>query len=730
MSYTKDMLLMAGVVSAFAPACWAQSQAVSTNKPNVAAKELDTVTVITDSVDNRQSSTAAKIVVSRDELARFGDTSAVDVLKRLPGVTVTGSTAKGLDVRLRGLGNGYTQLLLNGEPVASGFSIETLSPDLIERIEILRVPTADKSTQAIAGTINIVLKQSVRQAQADARLTSSVEKGRPSGAASLQLADKLSKGSWGIGLEYRHEQRSQPFETVRTNYGQSGQIVGQTLTQSESDSAYDTLTLTPRINWKQDAVDSFYGEAVLNYNQLREEWPDQYTQQVGSVPFITSVDAFTHRTFTNFRTRLNWTRKLDEGAQFDTKIGYALSDRSLLVEYNNFDAQRILQLDRDIYGPALDRSWTWNGKYRAPLTGVHALSIGWDGERSSKTESRIQRDTVPLGAFTPWNLDEQFDARINRFALFAQDEWDVQTGWSLYQGLRWEEIGTHVGGNEFSAVQKESHVLSPIVQSVWKLPDTKGDQIRAGLSRTYRAPTTQELSPRRVITAIVNSPTSADVEGNAELRPELAWGLDLAYEHYFGDKSLFSINLYGRQIKDVILKELSQDSDGLWISRPVNEGQAHALGLEIELKSKLKDWISNASDVDLRINAARNRSWIEAVPGPYNRLAQQTPAGLNLGADWHPPSSVWTFGTTLGIVRNSVARTIDNQTQYSSIRRQLEAYALYKIDARSQIRITGINLLHQNQDAFNTYTDTSETYTQSSVTPTYPSVRIALEFKL
>lgn len=44
-----------------------------------------------DAYDLRRDDTASKIVVNRDEIAKYGDTSVFDVLKRVPGVTVSGA---------------------------------------------------------------------------------------------------------------------------------------------------------------------------------------------------------------------------------------------------------------------------------------------------------------------------------------------------------------------------------------------------------------------------------------------------------------------------------------------------------------------------------------------------------------------------------------------------------------------------------------------------------------
>ena len=116
-----------------------------------------------DGDEQRRQSTAAKIIIGREEIDRFGDSDIGEVLKRLPGVTTGGAPGRRGGPRMRGLGGGYTQLLINGEPIPSGFSLESLPPDQVERIEILRAPTAEFGARAIAGTINIVLREALQR---------------------------------------------------------------------------------------------------------------------------------------------------------------------------------------------------------------------------------------------------------------------------------------------------------------------------------------------------------------------------------------------------------------------------------------------------------------------------------------------------------------------------------------------------------------------------------------
>jgi outer membrane receptor for ferrienterochelin and colicins len=68
-----------------------------------------------DAYDPRRDDTVSKILVNHNEIVKYGDTNVLDVLKRVPGVTVRSDGGRGSEVRMRGLGSGYTQLLINGE---------------------------------------------------------------------------------------------------------------------------------------------------------------------------------------------------------------------------------------------------------------------------------------------------------------------------------------------------------------------------------------------------------------------------------------------------------------------------------------------------------------------------------------------------------------------------------------------------------------------------------------
>ena len=68
--------------------------------------------------DPRRDDTASKTVLNARRDPQVRRHNVYDVLKRAPGVTVSGKHA----LRMRGLGAGYTQILVNGDRPPPGFS--------------------------------------------------------------------------------------------------------------------------------------------------------------------------------------------------------------------------------------------------------------------------------------------------------------------------------------------------------------------------------------------------------------------------------------------------------------------------------------------------------------------------------------------------------------------------------------------------------------------------------
>ncbi len=677
-----------------------------------------------DAYDPRRDDTASKIVVTREEIVKYGDTSVLDVLKRVPGVTVTGANGRGGEVRMRGLGSGYTQILINGERAPAGFTIDSLSPDVIERIEVLRAATAEFSTQSVAGTINIVLKKTAKAGQRELKVGMAKGPGFSNPIVNLMLSDRADKMSWSLPVNfiYQHAERLAPAREI--DYDLQGAPVLRSYNDAFGTSHAAVLTASPRVNWNLDGGDTLTWQSFLNANRFRGDNYARTSTELGAAPPYPSQEMRPSSKFGMLRSELNWVHKFDGGSKLDMKIGgvgIAASNIQDRTAYRG--AAQVLDSATESRGH--DFGLTSTGKYTNPLLEGHSLALGWDAGYNRHFESREQNDAA-VGGSPAYFLDQRFQARSSRVAAYAQDEWNITPRWSLYFGLRWEGIRIQTSGNDFATARSNSSVLSPLLQTLYKLPGTKADQVRFAVTRTYKAPDLLSLPPRRFV-SVNNSPTEPDFIGNPKLKPELALGFDAAYEHYFGEGGMLSVALSRRAIRD-FTRNLVVFQDGRWVQLPSNEGRALTNSLETEARVPLKTLFAEAPPVDLRASVSRNWSRVPSVPGPNNRLDQQTPLSATLGADYK--AGAFTYGGSFAFRAGGPVRISASQSAYQNVRRDLDLYALWKFDPKYQARLALSNVLGQDGLNMSSYSTASGLMTRSTVYPGYMVARLTLEMKL
>jgi outer membrane receptor for ferrienterochelin and colicins len=713
------------LVSSFSSGAIAQQSTPNVPAPPTTSSEerkLERVEVTGSSVATRESTTSTT-VVTREEIARFGDAATAEILRRIPGVTVGIGTGRTTEVRIQGLGAGYTQILINGEPVAPGFSLDSLAPNQIERIEISRAARADQSTQAIAGSINIVLRQIARQTQREVKVAVAQYRDNPSYYLDGLFSDREGAFSYSVGAGVSRENN----KFLRTLEQRGSDVSNNTtlLRRTDNQETYDddSLSITPRFNWKLGERDSLSFDGFLRFRRSDGQAIDLRTAVFGAPPLYTANDLRLRVDSLLMRPRINWNHQFANDAKLELRLGGSLFRRQSTGKFFGFDDNDRVVLDEDTRSLAIDRSLTASGKYRAPVVETHAIVIGWDAEYSQRSEDRIQRQAAPTG-YPAINLDEVYDAKVTRLALYAQDEWDITPRWSAYYGLRWEGLRTESVGNVISGVANQSNVFSPVLQTLWKLPNTKNDQVRFAMSRTYKAPDTRSLIARRFV-ANDNTPTTPNIEGNPDLKPELAWGLDLAYEHYFNDAGSISVSANARRIENVILRPVEY-INGSWVSRPVNAGSATSRSAQLQAKLSLRKLNTALPDLDIRADIARNWSTVKSVPGPDNRLDQQTPWSGNVGFDYRP-SGIWSLGANFSYRGGGPVRISGAQSAVAAIQRTLDFYGLWKVDQKTQIRLSAANLVRQDSRSRASFLDASGRFDQDTISPSFTTIRLTLE---
>lgn len=636
----------------------------------------------------RAQSTTAAIVVGREEILRHGDASLSDVLRRQPGITVDATPGQAATIRMRGMGGEHVAILLDGVPAPAGFAIESLDPELVERIEIARTATAATSAQAMAGAINVILRR------AGARKDSS--------GAEIKLGGALVDGYLAPQLQARHGARAGPLAyalnaTLRRN---RNPVAATTLEEGSHPALLrrtgwtdrqveDVLELAPQLSWQPNARDSVNLQGTLRKRRIDNIKGETETTLAGApTAFPRSAQRYATDPL-HAHADLAWTRKLDAGARLALKLSGFHTRREADFVYRGMDLQdTLLRTNRVASGP-VEREWIFNGSWRRPLWGSHTLAAGWEAGRKDRTEYRHERQFDGAAALLLAS-DEDYRARVLRSAFYLQDEWDITPAWSAYLGLRREDLRTTGAGNAAAPVDVDAGAWSPVFQTLYRPPSAQDDTgprdgFRLAVSRTYKAPNIVELMPRRYTVDNNNSATNPDQQGNPTLRPELALGVDLAWERFFGKDDMLGVNLFHKRIRDVTVVDVAQ-RDGVWSATPVNRGDATVRGIEFEGKA-------TRGALSARVNLARNWSRLDGVPGPGNRLPGQPAYSANLGLDLTGIAGRLDLGGTHAWRGKAASRTGALFHEEDGSRRQLDLYALFRHDARSRLRLTVSDLL-------------------------------------
>ncbi|GLR11392.1 hypothetical protein GCM10007907_01820 [Chitinimonas prasina] len=641
--------------------------------------------------DLRRQSTAGKIVVGREEISRYGDSGLGDVLKRLPGLSVSGS-GRSLQVRMQGMGSAYTQILINGEPIARGFSLDTLTPSQIERIEILRAPTAEYSAQAMGGILNIVLREGSRKQTAELSLRGrySEQDHYAQPQFNLQRSDQLDRLGYTVGALLRHyDQTEHDTWQQMQRYSAAGLQQQDELTLDRYSARGVLFNLMPRLNWRYGEGDSLSLQMLLSHNEDKGQGEVQRR----------SLLAGTAPDYDGSLGSVDWRWGRAQGTlirQMPLLDGGKLSLRWMVGQGSSHEDNR--RVFSGVLPPGTpmvvherqhnrDVRLAHSGKWSLPLSEAeHKLELGYETEWKQRREHKTRlADGVDMDA----GLGRELTASTWLLAAYGQDEWSVNEQWSIYAGLRWEQLVSRSRDAQAS-LDRRSRVLSPSLQTLWRLPQSKQDQLRFGVSRSYAVPDLGSLltKPRRVDD---NTELTPDLAGNAALKPALAWKFNAAYEHYLSKNGMLSAALNHQQIQDMVRQRTGREGER-WVRRPYNLGRASLTGVELEAKFTLAELMEQAIPLDLQLAYSRYWSQVHDLPGPDNRLEDQESERLKLGMDYRLASLPLTLGGSYNWSPGQMVQLEAGTRRRKGRERSLDMYAAWRFSPQVQLRLTANQL--------------------------------------
>ncbi|MBR7800475.1 TonB-dependent receptor plug domain-containing protein [Undibacterium fentianense] len=670
-----------------------------------------------------RTETAARSIVSNAELTRFGDNNIVDAMKRVPGVQVTNNK-----LHLLGMAAGYTQILIDGE-APRGITIEDIPLNMIERVEIYRGANAQFSTQAMAGTINIILKKAASNKQHSLK-ASIGHMFQNNGGVDWFHSDKNGNLSHTVSASLSKDRISAgQSDDSTTNFVNENILTGnksQFQNVSHSKRGDESVRISPRIQYKTDSNINLTSTSIFAHNRFNADTTSQFNNVAGRVFEIGKTTSHDTNRGTNFGSTLKAVTSLDNQIGVDVSAGFQAQSFIARSHSQNYLPDGTLQFNRDMNTDVHVVVGITNGKLSIPTNAEHDLVVGWSGWRANVDVENNQSDRFASSQYDIYR-PHSANSVMDNAAFYAQDDWKFKKNSSVSLGLRWESQGIRTENNFGEKVSNRASVLSPVIQTMWQLDPQNTERVRLGVSRTFKAPEgTQLLMPK--IYVINNSIESPNVVGNPNLRPELSWSIDAAFEHNGKDGLNYAIRAKAQSIED-IHREVVFEADKAYWKKFVNAGTAQSQSIELSTQFPLKRWMDKAPDMDFSASYSHFWSNVKDLATPYNSLTPYQYV-VTFGANYRAKDIPLTAGISAKIQDSHWQQISLTERQYLKTPKNVDVYALWKFDKQSQMRFALNNLLGgKAYDSF-TYASVGNARSQSArAVPTARNLSMTYEYK-
>lgn len=616
-------------------------------------------------LQERFQATGSRINITRSDIEAMGANSIGDILRLTPGLQVTVTANGGLEIRMRGMGPQDTRILIDGAPASTSsrtaqLPLDELPADLIERIEVIRAPTAEHQGAA-GGTINIVMRTASVKRETLIWLTDQIVWGHQAGrffasqtgplgpvAAPKSGTGAGNQWSYFVSLSGGHNQlgddsiRQSTTDQLGTGLRTSALAITERSRLSSSN-----WTLNPRLNGRIGNNDRLTLRAVINRVEnagalisategmagSTGTTPVQ-VQAVGPWRFERSYDVAAADWAHSFKNA-----KLDTTLQFERSHNDYRYDRSSTTTLGPAGASSSIVSNNSLSDVRSERATYLNSK----LTAAAGERLWTTGLEHEVRHLEVTASTVTSQA----NAVLDFAARVRRSALWAQLEQPLEAQKTTVTfGLRAQDYALE--SLSAAGLLNYQHLFwQPSINSRTAL--SADTQLRWNLARINRSPRVWELNNLVTPTLAANTVNSPDLRGNPQLRPETTLTMDIGVDHRLKMGGQAGLNLFVRQQQDVIGRNLSFDG-ARWTEQPANLGQALTWGIESDIRTHLR-WLGLGPDWSLRANASLLQSRMKGGPADGERIPGQARylANLNINKPLRA-SGGWYGGGTLALV--------------------------------------------------------------------------------
>lgn len=700
---------------------------------------------------NRSENAEPILVYDNDYFQRFEPLTAGDALKRVPSVTFLSDVIESDGARLRGLEPGYTQILINGEKVPGSnadrsFFLDRIPAELIKQVEIIRSSSARRTGDAVAGTLNIVLRDGYQLDGGYVRMgVLRFDDGEAKPSLGLVYGGALGPGRLLIGANVQGRYNPKLKQSLR--YSDSPENNPNFATE-DFDNREDQTDTRDGTDYALNATYDIDGETtdfeLSGYYVRTDRTEDERSFEYNS-PTATTGPVRTTPVAGNLLTdNANFTTIKQESYSLASKLEqeWSLGETKLKIGYSRFsdkqdETEFEVNFDRStprftgdlIDLDIVDKELSVGLEHVFPFGEDVSLAVGGFAQNKDRAASILAiRDRFNLTAaarnydqfsrnpeqfvrpfsapaFTPGSLNTIEEDRRDVFAEIEGKSGSI----SFLAGVRYETTDFTVNDLTVApalAVQENDYSFLLPSASV-KIEVGGAGRITASAARTNRRPRLDFLSPALLEAELGDN----DLLGNPQLSPETAWGGDLGYEHRLGRTGVIGVNLFYRKVKNLI--ELTNtgvegsEGPGTFVLQPQNTGDGEVYGVEFDVSTDLG--FLGLPDTGVFGNLSFLDSEITDFAG-NRRFNGQSKYVYNVGMIHDIPSAGVAFGATYRKQGGAFDRIVGEEitTTYGA---DLEVFIEKRIGKSITIRAVGSNLLNGSKDEafnkFNTIADQS-----------------------
>ncbi|HEY1176000.1 MAG TPA: TonB-dependent receptor, partial [Phytomonospora sp.] len=452
---------------------------------------------------------------------RFEPLTAGDAMKRVPSVAFLSDVLESDGARLRGLDSGYTQILINGERVPGAgvdrsFFVDRIPAELIERVEVVRSASANRSGDAVAGALNIVLRDALALDGGYLRAGAiHLDDGKVKGTVGGVWGGQVGPGRALIGASVQG--RRNPKAKFSQRFDEPGGELDNTEVQSDVRNGAD-YSFNAAYNVDVGAGNLDLSGYFVRTDRTQFETSTEYAEGVQDNAHLqtTNVNPLDIKT-DNYALAGKFKVPLF-GGETTLKLGYAAIDDDQF-EYEDettydddnrpfpdddvFESSRTQSniKDEELSG-AIQHKYVFSDALNLEF-GVQYVKKNRDTDiLETETEVEIDNPPAPRPAIpSPYDPYEAVPGGVNKIRERRIDPYIMFSGLSgplsWEAGLRYETTDSKIVDETVDADERVSKndykVLLPSVNLRYAL--TESDRVTFSVARTVRRPNFDFLSP-------------------------------------------------------------------------------------------------------------------------------------------------------------------------------------------------------------------------------------------